>query len=147
MSGSVSQFVPLADRGVVVANHGGSSGRIGLSVIDLERRTVSPLETEQLGDMSPGPTPSGELWLLPRTRNRVGRLELARLTAQEVRLDLPVQAVLPLAAPAAGKRFVVLDHASQGGALTVIDADNPERKTARSLIGFFHTNLLDRSQP
>jgi hypothetical protein len=145
MSGPVSQFVPLPDRGVVVANHSG--GSIGLSVIDLERRTVAPLQTEQLGDVLPGPAPADELWVVPRTRVRVGRLLLSRLTAEEVRLDMSVNAVLPLAASAGGRRFVVLDHARDGGAITVVDADKPERKTARSLIGFLHTNLLDRSRP
>jgi hypothetical protein len=145
MSGPVSQFVPLPDRGVVVANHSG--GSIGLSVIDLERRTVAPLQTEQLGEVLPGPAPADELWVVPRTRVRVGRLLLSRLTAEEVRVDMPVNAVLPLAPSAGGRRYVVLDHARDGGAITVVDADKPERQTARSLIGFLHTNLLDRSRP
>jgi hypothetical protein len=147
MSGPVGQFLPLADRGVVIANHANVRVNGGLSVIDLERRTVSPLVSEPLADLQPGPASTDEMWLLPQSRLRVGRLALSELAADEVRLDIPGQTVLPLAASAGGKRFVVIDHGMPHGALTVLEADEPRRETARSLIGFLYTNALERRAP
>ena len=148
MSSAVKQFLPLADRGVVVASHASPGpGNVGLSVIDLERRTVSPLVGEAFDALEPGPAPADEMWLIPASRTRVGRLVLSRLMASEVRLDLPAQAVLPLQRSADGKRFVVVDHIWPGGGITVLDADNPERETARSLLGFLYTDFFDRSRP
>ena len=86
MSGKMSQFVPLVERGVVVAHNGSGSG--GLSVIDLERRTVAPLVTEPLHALQPGAAATDDLWLVPNARNRLGLLHLGRLVAEEVHLDL-----------------------------------------------------------
>ncbi len=148
MSTSVREFLPLADRGVVLANHGTNGPSVaGLSVIDLNRRTVSPLGGDPLHQIKPAPAPADEMWLLPYSATRVGRLALSRLTASEVRLDLPAAGIFPLDPSAGGKRFVVVDHQFASGALTVLDAEKPERETARSLVGFLYTGLFDRSQP
>jgi hypothetical protein len=144
-SGRGNEFLPLVDRGLVVAHHG--SGAADLNVIDLERRTVAPLVTEPLDGLAAGPSGSDELWLVARGSSRLGVLHLGRLAADEVRLDLGVQGVLPLPATAAGKRLVVVDHGLPGGGLTVLDADRPERKTARSLLGFMYTDVLQRGAP
>jgi hypothetical protein len=150
MSSPVAQLLPLTERGVVVATHStrGSGGpAVGLSVIDLDDRTVSPLQGDSPGDMQPGPAPADELWLLHGSKNRVGRLSLARLTATEMRLDRAADALLPLAATSAGARFVVATHESPSGAITVFDAEKPERHTARTLAGFLYGGFLDRSKP
>jgi hypothetical protein len=144
-SGGVSEFLPLTERGLVVAHHGSGSGN--LSVIDLERRTVAPLVTEPLHQLRAGPAPGDDVWLVPSSRNRLGLLRLARLVADEVRLDLTIESVLPLAAAADGKRYVVVDHAHPAGGLTVLDAAAPDRTTARSLVGFLYTNILEREAP
>jgi hypothetical protein len=39
------------------------------------------------------------------------------------------------------------DHAHSAGYLTVIDADDPDRATARSIQGFLYTDLLQRDVP
>jgi hypothetical protein len=146
MSGAVSQFLPLLDRGLVVAQHSrGGAGMVGLSVIDLDRRTISPLVTETLSAIVPGAV--DELWLQPDSALRLGRLGLAQLQAQEVRLDRRISRVLPLAAGADGRRFVVVEHQETGGALTFLDAEKPERSTARGLIGFLYTDLLEGVAP
>ncbi len=143
----VERFLPMVERGVVLASHGAQrASGAGLSIIDLHRRTVSPLFSESMQDLQPGPTPTDELWLLPTSDSRLGRLSLAHLTTTEVRLDLPASRVLPLAASAGGARFVVVEH-GPGGTITVLDADKPERQTARSLVGFMWTNLLERRKP
>jgi hypothetical protein len=143
MAGQASAFVPLLDRGLLVALHngGGPSGNVGLSVIDLDHRTIAPLVSESLTAILPGGP--DELWLQPQAGFRVGRLGLTQLQAQEVRLDRPVTRILPLVASASGQRFVVIEHPEDGGAITVLDADKPERKTARALAGFLYTDLLE----
>ena len=144
-AGGVSEFLPLVERGLVVAHHGSASGNI--SVIDLERRTVAPLVTEPLHAVRAGPAPGDDLWLVPSSRSRLGLLHLGRLVAEEVRLDLPIESVLPLGASTAGKRFVAVDHGHPAGGLTVLDADQPARDNARSLVGFLYTDILEREAP
>jgi hypothetical protein len=146
MSSPVVQLLPLVERGMVIATHGASRMGGGLSVIDLDDRTISPLVGESLGDLRPGPAPTEEIWLLG-SKHRLGRLNLARLTATEVRLDMSARSVMPLAAAPGGGRFVVVDHESASGSITVIDAEKPERRTARSLVGFLYSGFLDRSKP
>lgn len=141
MSAAVADLLPVADRGLVVAQHRG--GTVGLSVVDLERRTIAPLVSDVLSELAPGPVGSGELWLRPQSPFQVGRLDLARLQAQEVRLDLAVARMMPLPASADGKRYLVVEHTHDGGGLTVLDALEPERSTARTLVGFFYTGLLE----
>jgi hypothetical protein len=145
MASKTSQFVPLVERGVVVAHNGSGSG--GLSVIDLERRTVAPLVTEPLHQLRPGAATTDDLWLVPNARDRLGLLHLGRLVAEEVRLDLPVESVLPLAATAGGKRYVAVDHGQPAGGVTLLDADEPAREGARSLVGFLYTDILSREIP
>jgi hypothetical protein len=141
MSAMVADLLPLTERGLLVAQHRG--GTVGLSVVDLDRRTISPLVSDTLAELAVGPAGSGELWLRPQSPLQLGRLDLARLQAQEVRLDLAITRILPLAASADGKRYLAVDHAQEGGALTVVDAAKPERITARSLVGFLYTGLLE----
>lgn len=144
MAAAAHDFLPLTDRGVVIAEHSPSSGGVGLSVIDLARRTVSPLVGEPISGLAPAPLPGDEVWLAPSAASRVGLLHLGSLAADEVRLDQAVSAVLPLGPSADGHRYVVVDHGRGDGDITVLDADAPTRKTARSLIGFFYTDLLSR---
>ena len=141
MSAAVTDLLPLVDRGLVVARHRG--GTVGLSVVDLERRTISPLVSDQLSEVVPGPPGTGELWLRPQSALQLGRLDVARLQAQEVRLDLPITRIVPLPLSQDGKRYVVLEHDQDGGAVTVLDAAEPQRSTARTLTGFFYTGLLE----
>jgi hypothetical protein len=141
MSAVVADLLPLTDRGLVVAQHRG--GAVGLSVVDLDRRTISPLVSDALMEVAAGPAGTGELWLRPQSPLQLGRLDLARLQTQEVRLDLGITRILPLSPSADGKRYLVVEHAQDGGALTVLDAARPERSTARSLVGFLYTGLLE----
>jgi hypothetical protein len=141
MSGSVQSFVPLLDRGMVVAQHDRGRGMVGLSVIDLDHRTVAPLVTEALRAIVPGS--SDELWLQPDDAYRLGRLGLAQLQAQEIVLDRIIDRVVPLAAGADGRRMLAVEHPESGGAITFLDADKPLRSTARSLVGFLYTDLLE----
>jgi hypothetical protein len=146
MASRMSQFVPLIERGVVVAHNGSGSG--GLSVIDLERRTVAPLVTEPLSALQPGAAATDDLWLVPAARDRLGLLRLGRLVAEEVRLDLRIEAVLPLAPTAGGKRYVAVDHGQLGGGgVTLLDADKPAREGARSLVGFLYADVLEKETP
>jgi hypothetical protein len=55
--------------------------------------------------------------------------------------------VLPLGPGQDGKSRVVVEHAGTAGHITVVDADKPERATARVLMGFFYDGLLDREVP
>lgn len=141
MSGGIKSFLPLLARGLVVAEHAQGSG---LSVIDLDHRTIAPLITEGLRAIVPGRR--DEVWLQPNSAMRLGRLELTQLQAQEMTLDRAIARVLPLSASASGQHFVAIEHEEAWGAFTFIDADKPVRATARSLVGFLYSDLLEGGQ-
>jgi hypothetical protein len=139
--------LPLLDRGLVVIQHGSGGGAGGLSVVDLARRTVAPLVAAAGSRVVVGPAGSDRLWVVPGTDARLGFLTLPALQANEVRLDAGVRQVLPLDRGKDGRTRVVVDHPGAGGRLTVLDADKPERVTARSLAGFLYTDLARREAP
>jgi hypothetical protein len=64
-------------------------------------------------------------------------------------LDQSIQSMIALEAPSGGTRYLVLQHSDElgGGNLTLVDADNPSRATARTASGFLFANYLGRTQP
>jgi hypothetical protein len=144
MGAAADDLVASIDHGVVIVEH---ANRAGLSVIDLAHRTVAPLVTGWLGDVALGPAPANKLWIASGNSNRLGYLELPALSAGDVRLDAPVQTIFPLAPSPDGKRRVVIDHRHSGGRITVLDADDPQRATARGVSGFLYVDLLQRRVP
>jgi hypothetical protein len=78
-------------------------------------------------------------------------LDLAgNLQGREVILDQTIVSITPLASKSGdGKRHLVLEmyDPMNVGYLTVLDADQPDRKGARSAYGFLLTDYLERGQP
>jgi hypothetical protein len=135
-------------RGLAVVIHRAQPSMPGVSVIDLSRRTVAPIFAEAPpARIAFGPAAPDKIWVGSESGNRLGFISLASLAPGEVRLDAPVAAVLPLARAADGKSRVVVVHAgSAAGHLTVLDADAPDRATARVIKGFLLQDLLERPE-
>jgi hypothetical protein len=148
MSASADQALFFPERGQALVLHRPQPGAPGLSVIDLARRTVAPIFAEATPtSVSLGPAPSDKVWIGSNQSDRVGFVSLTSLAPGEVRLDDKVAAVLPVPHPGDGHPLVVVVHPSPLGSLTVLDADTPDRATARALQGFLLTDLLDREDP
>lgn len=138
-------------RGLAVVLHrqtSGTAGGPGVSVIDLTRRTVAPIFAEAPpAQVALGPAMSDKIWVASTTGARLGFINLTSLAPGEVRLDAPATAILPLSRAADGKSRLVVAHGNHpGGHLTILDADNPERATARSIQGFLLRDLLERPE-
>jgi hypothetical protein len=82
--------------------------------------------------------------------NLVARDGQARLATGEVWLDQSIADVLPLGQASSDKhRYLVVDQNDPNsvGNVTFLDADNPDRTTARTAYGFLLTNYLERGNP
>jgi hypothetical protein len=65
-------------------------------------------------------------------------------------LDQTITSINALASPGSdGRRYLVLEQVDPNayGNLTFLDADNPDRATARTAYGFLFTDYLGRNQP
>jgi hypothetical protein len=142
MTGPAIKVVPFLDRGIVLLGHG--DGGAGVSVVDLTRRTVAPINAaERLENIVVG-QPADRLWIAPQASQRLAFLRLDGLASGEVRLDASVASVHALAPRPDGRSFVAVVHPDPGGDVTVLDAANPDRATARRVHGLFLQNLLER---
>jgi hypothetical protein len=146
-------------QGIALVQHAqvpGVAGGAGFSVIDLARRTVAPIfaslpvERITLGTAAGGATMKpGKVWIAPargggELDSHLGFLDLGSFSPGDVRLDARVGQILPLGSGSDGKRRVLVDHGLVAGHVTVIDADDPKRATARSVTGFMLNDLLQR---
>ena len=150
MGAVVAAALVMPEHNLIIAQHQGqvgSGGAAGLSVIDLARRTISPLVAGDLGQVVVGAPGSDKIWVAPRFESRLGFLSLPELGAGQIRLDVPVRGLLPLGPGSDGRLRVAVDHEDPAGAVTFVDAAAPDRVTARSLLGIFYENLLDREVP
>lgn len=131
-------------RHLALVAHGGGDGAV-LSVVDLVRGTVSPIFSAGAGGSHVlGRMPDAKVYFAPAGGLlTLGYLGLDTLDTGEVRLDAPIAQILPLA-PGAGGQKVALVHPSQTGHVTVLDAEAPERGTARSIRGFLLWDLIER---
>jgi hypothetical protein len=149
MGAPATGLQPVAGRGAVVLRHQPMPQAPGLSVVDLHRRTVSPLASAAFADVVEAPAPAERLWILPagaaqRGEVRIGHVSLGSLSVDSVRVDAPVRAIVPLAGGADGRARVVLVHPHPGGHITILDGLEPRRETARQAIGFLLEDLLER---
>jgi hypothetical protein len=74
----------------------------------------------------------------------------ASLITNLVWLDQPISDIQALAGTGAGKpRYLVVSHADPDkvGNITFLNANAPDRATARTAYGFLYTNYLTRAQP
>jgi len=136
-----SLFFPA--RGQAVVLHRAQPGSPGVSVIDLTQRTVAPIFAEVPPQRLAAT--ADKIWVGPESGNLLGFINLMSLAPGEIRLDAPIAAILPLPRATDGKSRVVVVHgADPAGSVTVLDADKPERSTARAMQGFLLQDLLER---
>ena len=110
----------------------------GVSLLDLEERTISPITSNMpLADAAFDPA-NGRLWVGPPNQSFVAYLDLATGDTPEILLDANVQSLVPMF----GVGRVVAFHDSAVGYLTVVDAAEPARESARSLRGFLLADVL-----
>jgi hypothetical protein len=141
--------------GNIVLLQQSSGGAVSLSIVNLTDRTIEPIGSSgALNNLAIETIALSRLWGTDGG-NRLEYLDLVdhgsgRLFAGEVILDRTIVGVSPMAAPSAdGKRYLVLEmqDPTSVGYVTVLDADQPDRKGARSAYGFLLTDYLERGQP
>jgi hypothetical protein len=117
-------------------------GSEGVSLLDLEGRTISPITSNAVLTDALFDAARGQLWVAPQNQRFVGLLDLATGDTPEILLDAEVDKVVPMF----DAGHVVILHQGSIGYLTVLDADRPTREYARSLRGFLVADLLDRGE-
>jgi len=132
--------LPLLARGLLVLQHSSATGAPGLSLLDLAARTSAPIFADVPLENAKFGANETRIFVAPSFGPRLGFLDLGTFVPGEVRLDASITAVLPLAdAP-----IVAVIHGDLAGHVTLLDASDPRRETARSVQGFLLSNLLAR---
>ena len=139
---SVESLLPLPERDAVMIDHASAEATGQISLLDLTRRTVSPILAEVSLTGARFDSDRQRLWVAPRGNTRVGWVDLRTFSPGEVRLDQPVVGVIPLPGPMGAPGRVVALHEGAEGALTLLDAADLRRETARTVRGFLLENLL-----
>lgn len=123
----------------------------GLTLVDLRKRQVSPILTNQ-SSLTLGSTETSKVWVLSPDGSRVGFVDIgtsvtgdAALATGEISLDANARQIIPILG-ADGVARVLVPHAAPEGYVTIFDATAPSRTTARSLRGFFAVDLLGRTR-
>jgi hypothetical protein len=157
LGASATSVVPLVDQGIAVIMFGKYTGVSALTVVDLTSRTLSPIGSGggQAGATMIDTQSPSRVWSLDGSNgisylNLVARDGQARLATGEVWLDQSIADVLPLGQASSDKhRYLVVDQNDPNsvGNVTFLDADNPDRTTARTAYGFLLTNYLERGNP
>lgn len=132
-----------------------ASGGATLSIVNLADRTIEPIGSSgSLQDVTVEATAQSRLWGTDGA-NRLEYLDIVNhgqgpLFSAEVLLDQSIASISPLATKSAdGIRYVVLEmnDPMKLGYLTVLNADQPDRKGARSAYGFLISDYFERGQP
>ncbi len=148
MVAGASQIMAYPAQGVVLVRHSASGSSTQLSLVDLGTRKVSPISSQGYDSLTfvpdGGPlSATDRLWVTRKQDARVGFVMLSSLRTGDVRLDHSVESVLPVKT-VSGTRLLVVDHGGVGGSITILEADNPSRQTARSVQGFLFADYLER---
>ena len=150
----VSGITPLPGN-LALLSYQYASGGATLSIVNLADRTIEPIGSSgALQDVTVEATVQSRLWGTDGA-NRLEYLDIVDrgqgpLFSSQVLVDQSIVSISPLASKSAdGKRYVVLEmyDPMKLGYLTVLDADQPDRKGARSAYGFLISDYLERGQP
>jgi hypothetical protein len=161
--GSADRVLSLADQGMAILLYRQSYGGAALSVVNLLNRSFFDFNsaaglgtTWNIELRSTGPS---RLWSVdsPDTgtpsSSGIHYMDLAASNSQThptVWLDQAIVSITALAKPSSdNRRYLVLESSDPNtyGNLTFLDADNPERATARSARGFLFADYLGRTAP
>ena len=127
---------PLVQGERVVLQHsrGNEWGQpSNVAVIDLALEAAFPLTLHPISKLDPS---TGQLWVAGQ--DRVAVVDLPSLSIDEFPLDAYINTMLM----PSGSPFVVFDHGSREGYITLVDRDEPSRAQALSLRGFFWESIL-----
>lgn len=117
----------------------GSAGNV--SIVDLAERTVSTVTTEgsakQLLLEERGG--SSRAWITTEA-GQIGVIDLANRGPSGLLLDHPAQRVVPIFGDTS---LVAVTHATDSGRITLVDAQQPSRESAREVAGFLFSRFLD----
>ena len=136
----IAKLVALPDEQRVLVLHPDA----GVSLIDLAARTVTPLSSATtLADAAFDPK-QRRLWVGPSGQPRVGWLDLESGDTHELLLDAEITTLVPMFE----SNQIAVVHGDEDGVgyVTVIDAADPSRQSARSIRGFAIANILDRGR-
>jgi hypothetical protein len=163
--GAATAVVPLLAQGVAVLLLGKSSGNAVLSVVTLVDR---PSFFDFGGSSALGPPylevrdggRGTRVWCvdspldgIPASNSQVYFRDLVGGTGQPsstIPLDQTITSITALAAPSSDlRRYLVLEQLDpdMGGNVTFLDANNPDRATARTAYGFLFVDYLGRTAP
>ena len=160
--GSVRDVLALPEQGMAILLYSQSSGGAALSVVDLVNQSFFDFNSARgLGDTwnieLRGSGPS-RLWSVDspddgKSNSGIHFMDLSASASQAhptVWLDQGIGSITALPKPSSdGRRYLVLENPDPNvfGNLTFLDADKPERATARGARGFLFTNYLGRTVP
>jgi len=151
--------ITLLSGGFALLTHSATySGGTSFSIVNLADRTIEPIGSSGTFNLATTEVAAPSRLWGTNGADRIEYLDLAdhgrgRLFAGEVILDQTIKSISPLAQPSAdGIRYLVLGmddptDAKSVGYVTVLNADQPDRKGARSAYGFFLTDYLERGTP
>lgn len=112
-----------------------------ISLVDLDERTVSTVSTGTTATqlLLEERTDTSRAWVTTAS-GQVGVIDLGKRTPSVLLLDHPVQQVVPLFGD---RPQVALTHDTASGRLTLLDAEQPARASAREVAGFLFSRFLD----
>jgi len=156
LRGAASDVWPLVDQGIAVLVLGKSRSITAFTVVEFATRKFIDITA---GETFSSPTlearnPS-RLWGVDSGTklsfvNLVAREGEAALAPSFVWLDQNITSIQALDAKSSdGHRYLVVGQSDPDniGNLTFLDADKPDRATARTAYGFLFSNYLERGQP
>lgn len=138
-----TRFTPLADNLVLLPHQTN-----GLSVLDLEQRTASPIRSSlNLGSALPDPG-ADKLWVAPSGQSQLAFLDLRDFHPGAIDLRRPIREVVIVPSDTDTGPSLAIVHASSVGHVTVINSDDPtDLDSASAARGFlFHDILNDEEQ-
>lgn len=148
---------PLVDQGIVVLVLGKPESISAFTVVEFStRRFVDITASSAFGNPYLETRNPSRLWgVSSGTKlsyfNLVARSGEASLAPASIWLDQNITSIQALDQPSTvgGPRYIVVgqDDPDRIGNLTFLDADKPDRATARTAYGFLYSNYLDRGQP
>lgn len=122
-----------------------SSG--GVDILDLTTRHWVPIDSPIALTLVEADKERSRVWVSAPGDKRLAYLDFGTNTDQStltiknsVQLDDPVQSFFRIGT--GGSSRIVVTHSQAGGAVTLLDAVNPQRITAKKLEGFLFSDLL-----
>ena len=110
----------------------------GLSLLDLQTRTVAPFASQAPFDEAVFDVEGGRVWVAPPGQEWISYIDLAGGATSELLLDANVAHVVPVFTQS---RLAVV-HPGDAGHVSLVDSDEPERSTLRTLEGFLLQGLV-----